>query len=93
MAIDSAAKRRSAVCTRRLPWFRRFLPAPDAAIGQTDRQQLGFVYAGILVDEPAAPPEPEPEPTPSYPYREVLGRGQVIRELFGRGSVVREVGL
>lgn len=51
MAIDTAAKRRSAVATRRLPWFRRFLPAPDGAIEQGDRQQLAFVYAGIEVEE------------------------------------------
>lgn len=48
MSIDTAPKRRSAVATRRLPWFRRFtLPAPDAAIGTGDRKHLAFVYRGI----------------------------------------------
>jgi hypothetical protein len=51
MAIDSAAKRRSAVATRRLPWMRRFMPAPDGSMTQEDRQQLAFVYIGILAEE------------------------------------------
>ena len=54
MAIDSAAKRRSAVATRRLPWFRRFQPAPDGSMTQEDRQQLAFVYVGILAEEAEA---------------------------------------
>lgn len=55
MAIDTAARRRSAICTRRLPWFRRFLPAPDSTMDQADRQQLAFVYIGIEADAPVAP--------------------------------------
>lgn len=47
MAIDTEAKRRSAAGAKRLPWFRRFLPKPDGAIAQTDRQSLAFVYSGI----------------------------------------------
>ena len=47
MAIDTAAKRCSAIATRRLPWFRRFEPRPDATVDLADRQQLGFVYRGI----------------------------------------------
>lgn len=50
MAIDSEAKRRSAIATRRLPWFRRFIPLPDGSIGQGDRQSLAFVYSGIAAD-------------------------------------------
>lgn len=52
MAIDTATKRRSAVATRRLPWFRRFLPAPDGTISAGDRQQLAFVYQGISAGAP-----------------------------------------
>lgn len=49
MPIDTAAKRRSAVATRRLPWFRRFAnPAADSSVSQADRQQLAFVYGGLL---------------------------------------------
>lgn len=48
MPIDTAAKRNSAIATRRLPWFRRFPPMPDGTVGQGDRQQDAFVYAGIL---------------------------------------------
>lgn len=49
MAIDTVAKRRSALATRRLPWFRRFhAPVADGTIDQGDRQQLAFVYRGIL---------------------------------------------
>ena len=55
MAIDNAAKRRSAIMTRRLPWFRRFQPGPDGTIDQGDRQQLAFVYRGILASEAQAP--------------------------------------
>lgn len=59
MAIDSPAKRRSAIATRRLPWFRRFsVPLPDGTISQADRQHLGHVYSGIAVG--GGPP-----PTPS----------------------------
>lgn len=57
MAIDTAAKRRSACQTRRLPWFRRFQVAPTGTIDQAARQQLGFVYSGIAADEPATPGE------------------------------------
>lgn len=49
MAIDTAAKRNSAICTRRLPWMRRFSPIPSGSITQADRQQLGYTYIGILV--------------------------------------------
>lgn len=48
MAIDTAAKRRSAVGVRRLPWLRRFtLPLPDASMTIGDRQQTAYVYLGI----------------------------------------------
>lgn len=56
MAIDTVAKRGSAIATRRLPWFRRFAPVPDGSITQADRQQVAFVYGGIAagaVDLPA----------------------------------------
>lgn len=59
MAIDTAAKRRSAVATRRLPWFRRFQPAPDGTISQGDRQSLAFVYSGILAEAAASTGEPD----------------------------------
>lgn len=53
MAIDSPAKRQSAIATRRLPWFRRFsVPVPDGTIDDADRQQLGMAYRGIAVGEP-----------------------------------------
>ena len=51
MAIDTAKKRYSALGQRwgRLPFGRRFaVPLPDGTIDQADRQQLGFVYGGIL---------------------------------------------
>jgi hypothetical protein len=52
MPVDSAVKRGSAFTLRRLPWFRRFaLPMPDGEIDQADRQQVGWVYAGILAGE------------------------------------------
>lgn len=48
MAIDTAEKRRGAIATRRLPWFRRFTsPAPDGGVEQADRRQLGFTYNGL----------------------------------------------
>ena len=47
--IDTAEKRRSAIATRRLPWFRRFaIPAPDSTISQADRQTVAFCYGGVL---------------------------------------------
>lgn len=52
MAIDTQAKRCSAIASRRLPWFRRFAPIPDGSMTQGDRQQLSFVYRGILADAP-----------------------------------------
>lgn len=47
MAIDAASKRRSAPGTRRLPWFHRFLPAPDGSVGVADRFQVAWVYVGL----------------------------------------------
>ena len=49
--IDSPAKRCSAIATRRLPWFRRFAPLADGTMDQGDRQQLAFVYRGVLAEE------------------------------------------
>lgn len=51
--IDTAAKRCSAIATRRLPWLRRFVPIPAGSVDQGDRQQVAYVYRGILA-EPAA---------------------------------------
>lgn len=56
MPVDNAVKRGSAFTLRRLPWFRRFaLPMPDGEIDQADRQQVGWVYAGILAGELVVP--------------------------------------
>jgi len=66
MAIDTQAKRGSAIATRRLPWFRRFMPLPDGSMTQADRQQLAFVYGGILAGEAV----PDVGPTaPGLEYR------------------------
>lgn len=46
MALDSAAKRGSAICVS-MPW-RPFLPLPDATIAPGDRQAVPFMYSGIL---------------------------------------------
>ncbi len=51
MAIDTAAKRCSAIATRRLPWFRRFMPIPSGSVDQADQQQVLLVYGGILAGE------------------------------------------
>lgn len=59
MAIDTAAKRRSAIATRRLPWFRRFQPGPDGSMTQGDRQQLAFVYSGILAEAEVVTADPD----------------------------------
>lgn len=56
MAIDTAAKRRSAIATRRLPWMRRFQAAPDGSMDLADRQQLALAYRGILVGGPSFTP-------------------------------------
>jgi hypothetical protein len=53
VAIDTPAKRNSAIATRRLPWMRRFLPIPASGVDQGDRQQVAFVYRGILAEEVA----------------------------------------
>lgn len=50
MAVDTRNKRASAISTT-LPW-RGLLPAPDGTIDEYDRQQVAFVYAGILAGEP-----------------------------------------
>lgn len=52
MPIDTRNKRASAIFPL-LP-FRGMLPAPDGTIGQADRQQVVFLYAGILAAAPAA---------------------------------------
>jgi hypothetical protein len=46
MALDTANKRGSALSTAR-GWL-PILPVPDGAIGQADRQQAAWCYAGIL---------------------------------------------
>lgn len=46
MAIDTRAKRGSAICVS-MPW-RPFLPLPDGVIDQGDRQAVPFMYSGIL---------------------------------------------
>lgn len=51
MAIDTAAKRGSAICVS-MPW-RPFLPLPDGVIDQGDRQAVPFMYSGILAANPA----------------------------------------
>lgn len=56
MAINTEARRRSAIATRRLPWFRRFIPLPDGTISQGDKQSLAFVYSGIDADIVPQPP-------------------------------------
>jgi hypothetical protein len=47
MALNIAKNRRSAAAVRRLPWLRRFLPAPDGTIDKADRKQLAGVYRGL----------------------------------------------
>jgi len=47
MAINTAAKRNSAIATRRLPWMRRFAPIPGGSITASSRQQVAWSYAGI----------------------------------------------
>jgi len=47
MAIDTAAKRNSAIATRRLPWMRRFAPIPSVSITASSRQQVAWSYVGI----------------------------------------------
>ena len=55
MAVDTQAKRISAVCTRRLPWFRRFYPVPDGTVAESDRRHMGFSYAGLDTYDPGLP--------------------------------------
>jgi hypothetical protein len=57
MSIDTRDERASCLGAAS-PW-RFVLPNPDGAIGQGDRQQLAFVYVGILSAEPDEPVEPE----------------------------------
>lgn len=49
MAIDTAAKRKSAVHASS-PW-RNTVPFPDGVINQGDRQALAYLYSGILAGE------------------------------------------
>jgi len=50
MPLNTANKRGSAVSTAR-EWISIF-PVPDGAIDQADRQQITWVYAGILAGLP-----------------------------------------
>lgn len=54
MAIDTAAKRRSAASVRlgRLPWMRRILPVPTGSILTEDRQFLLSIYVGLFIEVP-----------------------------------------
>lgn len=53
MAIDTAAKRHSAI-NWGLPW--RTMPLPDGTIDQGDRQHVALMYSGILASEMQADP-------------------------------------
>ena len=46
MPVNTRAKRSSAI-NLRSPW-RGLWPAPDASVGQGDRQAVAFLYSGIL---------------------------------------------
>lgn len=46
--MDTAVKRQSAIGVS-LPW--RGPPLPSGSVDQGDRQQLGYVYRGILAEE------------------------------------------
>ena len=86
MAVDTAAKRASAINIR-LPW--RTAPFPDGTVGSDDRQHLAWMYGGILAFEPAPEPEPEPELPPQL--RGPLGSGGQARGGTARyGSVKTE---
>ena len=53
MALDTRDKRASAIHVG-MPW-RGLLPLPDgAALDQGDRQQVAFMYRGILAGAPVA---------------------------------------
>lgn len=54
MAINTAAKRKSACASRRLPWLRRHLPFPTGTVDQADREQAAFDYIGIAAASPPA---------------------------------------
>ena len=49
MAMDTASRRASAI-NLSCPW-RGIWPIPDGSIGQGDRLQTAFMYAGIPGDE------------------------------------------
>ena len=51
MAIDTEAKRRSAIATGVLGLL--MLPLADGAVGTTDRPHVCGIYAGITIDAPA----------------------------------------
>lgn len=63
MALDSASKRSSAINVGS-PW-RGLLPIPDGAIGEGDRAQAAYLYAGLV----------SAEPTPGAPAPSVISRG------------------
>lgn len=52
MAIDTAAKRQSAIMV--LMPFRLCVPIPDGSIDQGDRQTLALAYSGILAEAASA---------------------------------------
>lgn len=81
MAIDTLAKRASAIATRRLPWFRRFaLPRPDGSVDAGDRWQGALVYRGhaVVVDD-----------LPGATQISILGPGSTQTTLLG--SVATEL--
>lgn len=51
MAIDTRDKRASAIEVG-LPW-RGLLPVPDGGLNQGDRQQVAFMYRGVLAQSAA----------------------------------------
>ena len=54
MAIDTELKRKSAETVGKVT--RPPIVVPDGTLGQADRQQIGWIYAGILVIFPSSAP-------------------------------------
>jgi hypothetical protein len=82
MAIDTAAKRSSAVHVGAA--WRGQVPFPDGTIDQGDRQAVALLYSGILAGEPVAIDIDDRSGTGAA-SRNATGTGAASRNATGTG--------
>lgn len=89
MAVDTRDKRAS--CIGYAYPSRICYPVTDSAIGQEDRQHVGYIYRGILVGFPLPPPTIFLQ---GNVWRSPIGSSNIQRNTWDTGgNIQRHIGL